>query len=215
MTNILARAFLAAILPAATALLGGCAAGVRPPIATVPGPDPSAEDVSWVAGPTPEVRSLVLRPAPVGTLRRGDTGPLPLSVGAFLAEMQTDSGSLHHLALLLQLDGDDPSAALDLGRGVLLEIDGAVYVGDAGTQDGGRHIHNGPRGRRLSLSVPIAEADLRLLIQADEVRIRLGGSEALTLPVRDRDRLRLLVERLPGPAAAPPARLVLARASTQ
>lgn len=183
----------AAAVAGAAIFLASCAPGSTLPREAAPSP----RDVSWVAGPTPEVRSLVLRPEPVGALTGRSARPMALSVGAFLAEMHTDTGLRHHLALLLQLDGENPAVSLDLTRGLLVEMDGAVYVGDPGAGGDGYHVQGTPEGRRLSVSVPVAVEDLRRIIQADEVRIRLGGSEALPLSPADRDRLRLLVERLP------------------
>jgi len=192
----------------AAILLAACAPG-----ATVPrgaqGPTPA---VVWVAGPTPEVRSLVLQPAPVGALTAHAARPMALSVGAFLAELKTETGARHHLALLLQLDGENPAVSLDLSRGLLVEMDGEVYVGGTGTA-GGYHVQGTAGGRRLSVSIPVALEDLQRLIQAHEVRIRLGGSEALPLSPADRDRLRLLVEQLPITAPGLPGTRLLAQAT--
>lgn len=192
----------------AAVLLSACA-----PVAAVPGASPApAPEVAWVAGPTPEVRSLVLQPAPVGALTAYAAHPMALSVGAYMAEFRTDAGLRHHLALLLQLDGDDPAVSLDLSRGLLVEVDGEVYVGETGGE-GGYHVQGTAAGRRLSVSVPVAVEDLQRLIRAHEVRIRLGGSQALPLSPADRDRLRLLLERLPLSAPGVPGTLLLARAT--
>lgn len=193
----------------AAILLAACAPGAVVSPAPVPSPE-----VAWVAGPTPEVRSLVLQPAPVGALTAHASRLMALSVGAFLAEMKTDTGARHHLALLLQLDGEDPAVALDLGRGLLVEMDGEVYVGEPGA-GGGDHVQGTANGRRLSVSIPGALEDLQRLILADEVRIRLGGSEALPLSPADRDRLRLLLDRLPLSPPGSPATRLLAQATEE
>lgn len=182
----------AAWIAGAALLMGGCAPGpAKAPPAT------PASLVQWLPGPTPDVRSLVLPPAPVGVLDADDAETMALAVGAFLSEMRTDRGPRHHLALLLQLEGEDPVLSIDLTRGVVVEMDGAVYVGDPGASGDGLHVHASPRGRVLSVAVPVAVEDLERIIEAETVRVRLGGGEAVSLAPAARDRLRQLVERLP------------------
>lgn len=154
----------AAVAVAGAALLvAGCAPGAGLRSTRAPAPP----EVSWIAGPTAEVRSLVLRPAVVGTLTARDSRPMDLAVGAFLAEMRTDGRPVHTLALLLQLDGDDPAMSVDLFRGLLLEVDGDVYVGGPPPGDEGYVVQ----------AIPLSSQDghrLRLLVEQLPVEASLG-----------------------------------------
>lgn len=183
----------AAWLGGAVLLVGACAPGAVPGPAA---PSPSPE-VQWVQGPSPDVRSLVLPPAPVALLDEPEGDEMVLAVGAFLAETRAGGSARHNLALLLQLDGENPALALDLTRGLVVEMDGAVYVGDPGASGESFHVQASPLGRQVSVAVPVAVEDLEKLITARNVRLRLGGSDPFPFAPAARDRLRALVERLP------------------
>lgn len=198
----------AALIAGAALLAGGCAPGAG----TAPAP-PASPEVDWIPGPTPDVRSLVLAPVPVAVLPDSLAGSMELAVGAFLAEMRTDRGPRHHLALLLQLEGENPAVSLNLTRGVVLEMDGAVYVGDPGASPDGVHVRASPRGRVLSVAVPVAVEDLERIIAAETVRVRVGGGEPVALAPAARDRFRLLVERLPVTASREPRRFLALQSS--
>jgi hypothetical protein len=120
-----------------------------------------------------------------------------LAVGAYLAKMEADGRTVHHLALLFQLDGENPVAQIDLRRGLLFEIDGAVYVGEAPSEGDAYHVTPTAEGMRLSMSFAVAPTDLERLVTAEVVRVRVGGAEALTFPRASRDRLRAIMDRVP------------------
>lgn len=173
-------------------LLGGCA-GVghdyRAP--TAPG------DLEWVDGPTADVRSLVLRPAGLTPDPAAEAPSVTLSVGAYLARMETDEGERNHLALLVQLHGDDRALDLDLSRGLVAEIDGTRYVADHTLTEESVHMTRTPQGRLVSLSFPMDRADLAHLVRAGQVRLRVGGSCFFVLSNRDQARLRAFLDQLP------------------
>jgi hypothetical protein len=133
----------------------------------------------------------------VALLDEPEAQEMVLAVGAFLAETRATGSARHHLALLIQLEGENPAVSLDLTRGLVLEMDGAVYVGDPGASGESFHVQASPLGRQVSVAIPVAVEDLEKIIAAGTVRLRLGGSEPFTFAPAARDRLRALVERLP------------------
>lgn len=189
---------------AATALvsslcLAGCAGvGHGPPVPTSPG------ELEWVEGPTADVRSLVLRPSGLAPDPTAEPTPVTLSVGAYLARMETEEGERNHLALLVQLHGNDRALDLDLSRGLVAEIDGTRYV--ASHTLGGESVHmtRTPEGRLVSLSFPMDRSDLTHLTRAGQVRLQVGGSCFFVLSRRDQARLRAFLDRLPPDRMAQP-----------
>lgn len=172
--------------------LWGCAGGGFSPAATVP-----AGELEWVDGPTADVRSLVLRPSGLTPAPEADPARVTLSVGAYLASMQTEEGERNHLALLVQLHGDDRALELDLSRGLVAEIDGTRYVADHTLTGESVHMTRTPDGRVMSLSFPVDRSDLVHLVRAGQVRLQVGGSCFFVLSRRDQARLRSFLDRLP------------------
>lgn len=172
--------------------LAGCAG-----LGSVSTPAPSPGDLEWVEGPTADVRSLVLRPAGLAPDPEVRSTRVNLSVGAYLASMETDEGERNHLALLVQLRGDDGALDLDLSRGLVAEIDGHRYVASHTLTGESVHMERTAGGRLMSLSFPVDRADLMQLVRAGRVRLQVGGSCFFVLSDRDQARLRAFLDRLP------------------
>lgn len=186
------------------ALTGLLATGCLPAPGT--GPTPAPQDgARWVEGPTSQVRTLLVPAERMSRLEAPGSPRVEVSMGAFFARFETRSGPLDQLALLVVLEGSDPVTVVELGDRLLLEMDGARFVGEPGGTANSYRLEAVPAGVRLTMAVPVGLPELERLIDAGEVRGQLGSWGVFSFPREDRIRLRSLVEQLPpgAPLLAP------------
>jgi hypothetical protein len=152
----------------------------------------------WVQSPDGEVQTLLLDPLPVIELTRGGipTGTT-LSMGAFYARWDSPMGPLDELALMVQLVGGNPEAVLGEDMELLFAIDGEVLAGRTGASDNSRQARITPRGREVTLALPIDPDRLEQMTEAGSVRIQVGVQEAFELPLGVRIRLGSLLTSIP------------------
>lgn len=183
-----------AVLLGASVLAGCASSGLRVAHPTSSGPD----QVHWLSGPTDQVRTLLLPPAPAARLESASGAWTGLSLGAFYSRWTSERGVLEQLSLLLQFEGGDPREMLSLSRALLLEIDGALVFGAPGVTGNSYRLDTSEAGRRrLTLAIPVDVADLERLAVAHRVRARIGEWDTFQLPTAVRTRFRKLVDGLP------------------
>lgn len=184
------------VLLVAAPLFSGCA--VR---SAAPEAERWSGSLRWIEGPGPEVRTLLLAPTSVGVVAgAGETADL--TVGAFFARYERDSGDLDQLALMLEFRGADAPLLLERSRQLLLEVDGELFVGDPGQSSNSFRVDLDGVSPRATVAIPIAPELLDRLAAAEVVRGRLGLWTTFTMPPSCRARFRALLEALPEDAAA-------------
>lgn len=187
------------LLAAAGVLL---AAGCAPATPSQGALGPQDSPAQWVPGPDPGIRTLVVHPQRTGQLAvPGSNDSVQLSIGAFFSRWELEGAKLDQLALLIQLEGSDAQALMTLGRELLLEMDGALYVGEPGTTGSSFHLRTVDGVRQLSVAVPIHVLALQELIDARTVRGVLGETSAFAFPREGRARLRSLLLEMPADGA--------------
>lgn len=173
-------------------LVSGCAAH-----SPVPQVVPPSAAVQWVDGPTPDVRTLLLRPASVGAVEGAGHRPAALDVGAFFARYDRAAGGVDQLALMIEVEGIDVPGLLRRSRELLLEVDGELFVGQPGLTENSFRVDLADDSPRATVVIPVTTEILEQIAEAEVVRGRLGLWASFTLPEGTRARFRELLEALP------------------
>jgi len=157
----------------------------------------SPREAHWVHGPGEDMRVL-LAPAE-HTVRLAGPGlePVDVSIGAFFARWTPARGPVDQLAFLVVLDGADPRTVADLSNRLLLEIDGARFVGEPGETANSFRMEETDEGCRITMAIPVGLDALNRVIHGDQVLAQLGDWGAFTIPRSQRMRFRSLVDQLP------------------
>jgi hypothetical protein len=172
--------------------LGGCAAGQSDVQAPVPH---ELGEARWVET-TPQVRTLLVSPAPICEVARPGEDAAALAIGSFFARYDAPTGPVDQLALMIVLEGQTAAHILDSGLSLMLEIDGEVFTGQPGL--GSNSVSWDPRNQgRATLAIPISPSVLDGLAQAEVVRGRIGAWATFDFPAPSRDRLRDVLRGLP------------------
>lgn len=160
-------------------------------------PESQMAEPLWIDGPTEEVRTLLLPPATVGRVDGPGIPDADLSIGAFYARYDSNLGPVDQLALLVQLEGDDPDELLRLQAALTLDIDGVLFLGAPGVTDNSLARTPTEDGHRIQMAIPVTVDDLRALVRAEEVRGRVGLWASFTYSDHCRGRLERLLQQLP------------------
>jgi hypothetical protein len=161
---------------------------------------PSA--VRWVEGPTPDVRTLLLRPIHIGAVEGAGHAPAELDVGAFFARFDSEGGPVDQLALMIEVHGADAAELLRSSRQLLLEVDGELFVGEPGVSANSFRVDQVEDRPRATVVIPVGPEVLAQLAEADVVRGRLGLWASFTVPPSCRERFRELLAALPEGASS-------------
>jgi len=149
----------------------------------------------WVET-TPDVRTLLVAPAPICQVSRPGEEAADLAIGSFFARYHAPTGPVDQLALMVVLEGETAAYILDSGLSLMLEIDGEVYAGEPGL--GSNSVSWDPRDNgRATLAIPISRPILSELAEAEVVRGRIGAWATFDFPAPARDRLRDVLLGLP------------------
>jgi hypothetical protein len=177
-------------------LVAGCAH------APLPEAVPSSSDVRWIEGPTPDVRTLLLRPIRIGAVEGAGHAPAEVDVGAFFARYRSADGPVDQLALMIEVTGADAPELLRLSRQLLLEVDGELFVGEPGVSDNSYRVDHTHEAPRATVVIPVGPDVLERLASAEVVRGRLGLWASFTLPSSCRQRFRELLTAMPEGASS-------------
>jgi hypothetical protein len=120
-----------------------------------------------------------------------------VALGAFFARWTPRDGPVDQLAFLVILEGDDPATVVQLSDRLLLQMDGARFIGAPGESANSWRMEETERGGRITMAIPVSLEALNRLIYAEEVSAQLGDWGAFSLPRSQRTRFRSLVEKLP------------------
>jgi hypothetical protein len=120
-----------------------------------------------------------------------------VSMGAFFARWTPAGGPVDQLAFLVILEGTDPRTVADLSNRLLLEIDGARFVGEPGETANSFRMDETDEGCRITMAIPVGLDALNRVIHGERVSAQLGDWGAFTLPRSQRIRFRSLVDQLP------------------
>lgn len=198
--RIVQRSVVRAAIFGAFLSLGCVPRGAHPVVSLPP------DQLHWVEGPTPEVRTLLLEPVRVARVGAPGQATAGLHIGAFFSRFDRDRGPLDQLALMVEVRGTDATALLALSRELLLEIDGELFAGEPTSGANSILVEPVPGGgQRAVLVIPVTPADLELLARAVQVRGRLGLWASFSFPPEVRARFEALLTRLPPGAPIMPA----------
>ena len=183
------------IAAAGTLLASACVpSGMAPPDPVYP----DGVEARWIEGPAPGVRTLLVQPTHAGRVDILEShAEVEVSVGAFFSRWETEEARLDQLALLIQLEGDDPEELVRLSHELLLQVDEALYVGEPGNTGNSFHMKAVPAGRQLSVAIPIGVEALENLVTARTVRGILGQRGAFAFPGSTRQRFTSLLRKMP------------------
>lgn len=173
-------------------LITGFLAGCLPsPGTPVPG------EAHWVQDPGEDMKVLLVPATHAVRLEGPGLEPVDVSLGAFFARWTPAGGPVDQLAFLVVLDGADPAIVADLSQRLLLEIDGARFVGEPGETANSFRMEETPAGCRITMAIPVGLDALNRVIHGETVLAQLGDWGAFTIPRSQRTRYRSLVEQLP------------------
>ena len=175
-------------------------AGCATPSGSAHTPAPEISAARWVAGPTPEVRTLLVSPAAIARIDAPGMSDAQLSIGAFFTRWDSPSGSIDQLALLVELVGDRPMDFISFQPSLLLEMDGTVIDRAPGVTGNSVSWDTTAEGRRARMVIPITPVELRALADADQVRGRVGLWAAFAFDAAARARLATVLEGMPADA---------------
>ena len=178
------------------AMVAGCAHAPLPEAERLSG------DVRWVEGPTPDVRTLLLRPIHIGAVEGAGHARAEVDVGAFFARYRSDTGPVDQLALMIEVTGAEAPEMLRRSRQLLLEVDGDLFVGEPGVSANSFRVDQDGDAPRATVVIPVGPDVLARLAGAEVVRGRLGIWASFTLPSSCRQRFRDLLKALPEGASS-------------
>lgn len=157
----------------------------------------SPREAHWVDGPSDDMRVLLVPAEHTARLDGPGLDAVDVSIGAFFARWTPAGGPLDQLAFLVVLEGADPRTVVDLSNRLLLEIDGARFVGEPGETANSFRMVETDTGCRITMAIPVGLDALTRVIHGDHVLAQLGDWGAFTLPRSQRIRFRSLVDQLP------------------
>lgn len=158
---------------------------------------PVPGEAHWVEESAEDMRVLL---APAEHTARLEAPGLPavdVSLGAFFARWTPAGGPVDQLAFLVILEGNDPRTVAQLSHRLLLEIDGARFVGAPGESANSFRMEETEDGCRIVMAIPVGLDALNRVIQGDRVLAQLGDWGVFNIPRSQRVRFRSLVEQLP------------------
>jgi hypothetical protein len=154
-------------------------------------------EAHWVEAPGEDMRVLLVPAEHTVRLEAPGLPSVDVSLGAFFARWTPAGGPVDQLAFLVVLEGGDPATVVALSDRLLLEIDGARFVGAPGESANSFRMDETETGCRITMAIPVGLDALNRMIHGDEVRAQLGDWGAFTVPRPQRMRFRSLVEQLP------------------
>ena len=154
-------------------------------------------EAHWVDGPGEDMRVLLVPAEHTVRLDGPGLDAVDVSMGAFFARWTPAGGPVDQLAFLVILEGTDPRTVADLSNRLLLEIDGARFVGEPGETANSFRMDETDEGCRITMAIPVGLDALNRVIHGERVSAQLGDWGAFTLPRSQRIRFRSLVEQLP------------------
>ncbi len=180
------------------ALLAGSLMGCGAPRGPAPiHPMNQMDGPLWIDGPTDEVRTLLLPPATIGRVDGPGIPDADLAIGAFYSRYDSNLGPVDQLALLIQLEGDDPEELVRLQTALTLDIDGVLFLGAPGVTNNSLALTDTEDGHRIRMAIPVTVDDLQALVHAERVRGRVGLWASFTYDDHCRRRLEGLLQQLP------------------
>lgn len=163
-------------------------------------PSPNAPlpgEAHWVDRPDDDLRVLVVPAQHTVRLEAPGLNAVDVSLGAFFARWSPRGGPVDQLAFLVILEGGDPATVAELSHRLLLEIDGARFVGTPGQSANSFRVDETEEGCKVTMAIPVGLEALNRMIQGEQVQAQLGDWGAFTIPRNHRLRFRSLVDQLP------------------
>ena len=154
-------------------------------------------EAHWVADPGPDMRVLLAPAEHTARLEGPGVPAVDVSLGAFFARWTPAGGPVDQLAFLVILEGGDPATVAQLSDRLLLEIDGARFVGAPGESANSFRMDETETGCRITMAIPVGLEALNRMIDGDRVLAQLGDWGAFAIPRSHRVRFRSLVDKLP------------------